>query len=87
LSADAEAVRVGASDLVRGAAGVAETFSGRARAAQLALIDGQPGAAWAPADKPRVVFRFTVDDDRITAIQLLASSARLDELDLVLLDD
>jgi RNA polymerase sigma factor (sigma-70 family) len=87
LSADAEAVRVGASDLVRGAVGVAETFSGRARAAQLALIDGQPGAAWAPAGKPRVVFRFTVDDDRITAIQLLANSARLDELDLVLLDD
>jgi RNA polymerase sigma-70 factor, ECF subfamily len=87
LSADADAVRVGASDLVHGAEAVAETFSGRARAAQLALVDGQPGAAWAPGGKPRVVFSFTVDDDKITAIQLLANSARLDELDLVLLDD
>jgi RNA polymerase sigma factor (sigma-70 family) len=87
LSADAEAVRVGASELVRGAGAVAGTFSGRARAAQLALIDGQPGAAWAPGGTPRVVFSFTVDDDKITAIQLLANSARLGELDLVLLDD
>jgi RNA polymerase sigma factor (sigma-70 family) len=87
LSADAEAVRVGASELVRGAGAVAGTFSGRARAAQLALIDGQPGAAWAPGGTPRVVFSFTVDDDKITAIQLLANSARLGELHLVLLDD
>ena len=86
LSADADVVRVGASDLVRGAEAVAQTFSGRARAAQLAMIDGQPGAAWAPGGKPRVVFRFSFDDDKITAIELLADSARLDELELVLLD-
>ena len=86
LSADADAVRVGASELVRGAEAVAQTFSGRARAAQLAMIDGQPGAVWAPGGKPRVVFRFSVADDKITAIELLADSARLDELDLVLLD-
>jgi RNA polymerase sigma factor (sigma-70 family) len=86
LSADADAVLVGASDRVRGADAVAQTFSGRARAAHLALIDGQPGAVWAPAGKPRVVFRFSFDDDKITAIEMLANSARLDELDLVLLE-
>jgi RNA polymerase sigma factor (sigma-70 family) len=86
LSADADAVLVGASDRLRGADAVAQTFSGRARAAHLALIDGQPGAVWAPGGKPRVVFRFSFDDDKITAIELLANSARLDELDLVLLD-
>jgi RNA polymerase sigma factor (sigma-70 family) len=86
LSADADAVLVGASDRVRGADAVAQTFSGRARAAHLALINGQPGAVWAPGGKPRVVFRFSFDDDKITAIELLANSARLDELDLVLLD-
>jgi RNA polymerase sigma factor (sigma-70 family) len=85
LSADGDAVRVGASDLVRGAEAVAQTFSGRARAAQLAMIDGQPGAVWAPGGKARVVFRFSFDDDKITAIELLANSARLGELDLVLL--
>jgi RNA polymerase sigma factor (sigma-70 family) len=87
LSADADAVRVGASTLVRGADAVAQTFSGRARAARLALIDGQPGAVWARAGKPRVVFSFKVDDNKITAIELLANAARLNELDVVVLDD
>jgi RNA polymerase sigma-70 factor, ECF subfamily len=87
LSSDADAVRVGALDLVRGAQAVAETFSGRARAAQLAMINGQPGAVWAPGGTPRVVFGFTVDEGKITAIRLLANSATLGELDLVLLDD
>jgi RNA polymerase sigma-70 factor (ECF subfamily) len=87
LSADADAVRVGATDLVRGSGAVAETFSGRARTAQLALINGQPGAVWAAGGKPRVVFSFTVDDDKITGIELLANSTTLDELDLILLDD
>lgn len=86
LSADADAVRVGASELVRGADAVAKTFSGRARAAQLALINGQPGLVWARGRKPQVVFGFTIDQDKITAIQLLANATRLDELDLVLLD-
>lgn len=87
LSADADAVRVGAADLVHGARAVAETFSGRARAAQLALINGQPGAVWAAGGKPRVVFSFTVDGNKITGIELVANSITLDELDLVLLDD
>ena len=87
LSADADAVRVGATDLVRGSRAVAETFSGRARTAQLALINGQPGAVWAAGGKPRVVFSFTVDDDKITGIELIANSTTLDELDLILLDD
>jgi len=87
LSADAEAVRVGASGLVSGAQAVAETFSGRARAAQLALINGQPGLVWAPGGKPRVVFGFTVAEDKITGIRLLANSMTLGELDVVLLDD
>ena len=87
LSADADAVRVGATDLLRGSRAVAETFSGRARTAQLALINGQPGAVWAAGGKPRVVFNFTVDDDKITGIELLANSTTLDELDLILLDD
>jgi len=87
LSADADAVRVGATDLVHGARAVAETFSGRARAAKLALINGQPGAVWAAGGQPRVVFSFTVDGNNITGIELLANSSTLDELDLILLDD
>jgi len=41
---------------VRGARAVAETFSGRARAAQPALLDGAVGLAWAPGGRARVVF-------------------------------
>jgi RNA polymerase sigma-70 factor (ECF subfamily) len=85
LSADPDAVRVGAAELVRGAQAVAETFSGRARAAQLALINGQPGLVWASGGQPRVVFGFTVAENKITAIQLLANSATLADLDLELL--
>jgi RNA polymerase sigma-70 factor (ECF subfamily) len=86
LAADADAVRVGAAELVRGAQAVAETFSGRARAAQLALINGQPGLVWSRGGKPQVVFGFMIDQDKITAIQLLANATSVDELDLVVLD-
>jgi RNA polymerase sigma factor (sigma-70 family) len=47
LRADAAAVRMGASEAVRGRAAVAGTFSGRARVAKPALVDGAPGAVWA----------------------------------------
>jgi RNA polymerase sigma-70 factor (ECF subfamily) len=84
LTADADAMRVGASQ-VQGSQAVAETFAGRARAARLALINGQPGLVWAPGGNAQVVFGFTVEEDKITAIQLLANSATLDDLDIVLM--
>jgi RNA polymerase sigma-70 factor (ECF subfamily) len=77
LRADAAGVRAGAAELVRGAYAVAETFSGRARAARLALVDGAPGVVWMRDGKPRVVFAFTVADGRVTGIELLADPARL----------
>jgi RNA polymerase sigma-70 factor (ECF subfamily) len=86
LHADAAAVATGASELVSGAAAVAGTFSGRARAARLALVDGAPGAVWMQAGRARVVFAFTVDDDVITAIELLADEQTIAELDLAVLE-
>jgi RNA polymerase sigma-70 factor (ECF subfamily) len=65
---------------------VAKTFSGRARAAQLALVNGTVGAVWAPGGRPRVVFAFTIAPGKIVALDLLADSARLGQLDLVVLD-
>src|SRR5437588_7467652 len=48
LRADRAAVHTGAKREVRGAPAVAETFSGRARGAKPALVDGAVGAVWAP---------------------------------------
>ena len=87
LRADRAAVLVGATETARGAAAVAETFSGRARTAQLALVDGVAGAVWAPGGTPRVVFAFTVNQGKIVEIHLLADAERLSRLDLVLLKD
>jgi Sigma-70 region 2 len=53
LRADRAAVHAGASSEVRGAAAVADTFSGRARAAQPALVNGAVGLVWGPRGRPR----------------------------------
>ena len=65
----------------------ADTFSGRARFARPALVDGAAGAAWAPAGRPRVVFGFTISGGKIVEIYILADPTRLGRLDLEILDD
>ena len=86
LRADAATVRAGAAAEVLGADAVAGTFSGRAQAAVLALIDGVPGAVWAVNGTPRVVFRFVVDGNMVTGIELVADSATVAALDLEFLE-
>ncbi len=85
LRADGAAVQAGAEEEVRGAAAVAELFSGRARAAQPALVDGTAGLVWAPGGKPRVVFGFTIANGKITEIELVADPERIGRLDLAIL--
>jgi RNA polymerase sigma factor (sigma-70 family) len=70
---------------VRGAAAVAEVFAGRARQAQLALVDGVVGAVWAPGGRPRAVFRFTVSDGTIAGIDVVVDPERVRELGVVVL--
>ncbi len=57
---------------VRGAEAVASVFSGRARGAAPALVEGAPGAVWAPGGRPRAVFRFGVADGRIVSVDVVA---------------
>jgi RNA polymerase sigma factor (sigma-70 family) len=83
LRADQAAVAMGSTAEVRGAEAVAGTFSGRARVAKPALVDGAPGAVWALGGKPRVVFRFDIAGERIVGVELIADPAGLRELDLV----
>ena len=82
LRADAAVVALGNSAMVSGAAAVAETFSGRAQAARLALVDGLAGLVWSYRGEPQVVFSFTVADGRITAIELRGDADYLRETDL-----
>jgi len=86
LRADSAAVQMGASMEVRGAAAVADTFAGRARFAQPALVNGAVGLVWAPGGQPRVVFGFTITRGRIAEIDLVADPERLGQLDLVVLE-
>src|SRR3989475_3103336 len=95
LRADSAAVRmaaarqaVGAPKLapeLRGAPAVAESLSGRAGAAQPALIDGAPGLVWAPGGKPRAAFTFTIVRHKIVRIDLIADPEYLRRLDVTLL--
>jgi RNA polymerase sigma factor (sigma-70 family) len=87
LRADGAAVHAGASREIHGAAAVADTFSGRARFAQPALVNGVVGAVWAPRGRPRFVFGFTITRGRIVNIDILADPAHLRQLDLAILDD
>jgi hypothetical protein len=80
--ADGAAVQAGASSEVRGAAAVAETFSGRARAAQPALVNGAAGLMWLEHGRPRVVFGFTITRGKIVGINLVADPEHLGEIDL-----
>lgn len=80
LRADGAAVRAGAEPEVRGAHWVAATFSGRARAARLGLVDGVVGAVWGHGGRPRVVFGFTVARGKVVAIDLVADPERLSRL-------
>jgi RNA polymerase sigma-70 factor (ECF subfamily) len=72
---------------VRGAAGVAETFKGRAAAAQPALLNGAPGLAWAPGGQARAVLSFTIDRGKIIEINLIADPESIRKLDLTLLGE
>lgn len=87
LRADQTAVQLGASVEVHSASDVARQFSGRARAAQPALINGAIGLLWASGGHPLVVFDFTITDGKTVAIDMLADPERFNELDLTVLNE
>jgi RNA polymerase sigma factor (sigma-70 family) len=83
MRADEAAARMGAAAETAGADAVARWLSGRAQAAQLAVVDGEPGAVWATGGKVRVAFAFTfTTDGRIARIDLLAEPNALAGLDI-----
>jgi RNA polymerase sigma-70 factor (ECF subfamily) len=85
LRADAAAVRLGAPEEIRGAPAVAGTFSGRALAAEPALVDGAVGIVWVVAGRPKVAWDLAIRDGRIAAAEMLAAPETLEDLDLTLI--
>jgi RNA polymerase sigma factor (sigma-70 family) len=82
LHADTTAALLGAPRRLHGAAAVAHTFLGRARAARPATIDGTPALIWAFAGRPKVAFTFTIVNNRIAGIALIADTVHLEQLDI-----
>jgi RNA polymerase sigma-70 factor, ECF subfamily len=90
LYADAAAAPSGAPATLRGAAAVARgarAASVRSRYSRVALVNGTPGIVWAPRGRLRLVLAFTMTDDRISRIEVIADPARLETLDLAVLGD
>ena len=87
VRADQAAVQTGAMAEIRGAMDVAKSFSGRAKFAQTALLDGDVGAVWAPGGRPRVVFGFTIEGGKIVSIDLLADPETIGEMSVTVLSD
>ena len=85
LVADETAAGIGVARELRGVEAVS-AFARNARGATPALLGGAPALVWLVGGRPRVVYAFTVGDERITGIELIADSTRLDDLDLVILD-
>jgi RNA polymerase sigma-70 factor (ECF subfamily) len=89
LAVEASAARLSAgaprlAPEIRGAEQVAGTFSGRAGAAQLALINGVAGAVWAPGGRTRAAFLFTVANGTITAMEILYDPDSIAQLEVAL---
>jgi hypothetical protein len=89
LRADQEAVPTRAPTVIRGAHNVARgalASSERARFTQPALVNGAVGLVMAPRGQLFLVLGFTITDDKITEIDVVADPARLRQLDLAVLD-
>jgi RNA polymerase sigma-70 factor (ECF subfamily) len=67
---------------IRGAKNVADTFKGNAEAAQLAFVNGSPGATWAPGGKPVVAFCFLLKGGKISAIDIVMDRKELCDIDI-----
>jgi RNA polymerase sigma-70 factor (ECF subfamily) len=90
LRADNGALPSPPSRLVRGAREVAElalAFSDLAHVSRPALVNGAAGIIVAPEGRVYSVFGVTIKHDKIVEFDILADPERLEQLDLVVLDN
>ena len=62
---------------IRGRDSVANIFDGRAKAAQLALLDRDAGLVFAPGGYPRLLVDFVIENGRILEIGFIADAERI----------
>jgi RNA polymerase sigma-70 factor (ECF subfamily) len=77
--------QIGVSRVTRGAQALAEQVSGRAQAAQTALVNGSIGVIVAPYGRLLYVLEFTMRHGKITEIDLISDPKRIRQLDLAVL--
>ncbi|KUJ69851.1 RNA polymerase subunit sigma-70 [Streptomyces albus subsp. albus] len=90
LRADALVVPTPEAIVVRGAEPVARgamAATGRARFTGIALLDGSVGLVMAPRGRLRLVLAFTITDEGITGIDVIADPERLGGIELDVLGD
>jgi RNA polymerase sigma-70 factor (ECF subfamily) len=90
IRVDAAAAPPGAPREVRGARNWAKQAIGFARGlrfAQPALVDGAVGVVVAPRGRLFRVLRFTIQDDKVVQIDVVADPGSLSQIDLAVLDD
>jgi RNA polymerase sigma-70 factor (ECF subfamily) len=67
---------------IHGSEAVGKTFFGRARAARMALVDGEAGLVFALGGQPKVVFEFVVENGLIVEINLIADATKINAFEL-----
>jgi RNA polymerase sigma factor (sigma-70 family) len=82
LVADPAAVAIGAPAALAGPHDVAARFSGGAKAARAALLDGFAGLVWSQGGTPKVAFDFTVEAGKVTRIEMIADVDVLEEIEV-----
>jgi len=82
LHADRSAAQMGIQAEINGGSEIARQLVGKAHAARIAWIDGDPGAVWAHRGTVRATFGFTVHDGAIQEIWLRANPEYLETADI-----
>lgn len=82
LHADGRSVQMGSPPAVVDPDAVATVFAGRAQGAVPVAIDGGFGLGWIVNGKPKVVWDFVIDDDRVAHINMLADPETLGRIQL-----
>jgi RNA polymerase sigma factor (sigma-70 family) len=82
MRVDGAGQRLGAPAETRGHDAVARFFSGRARAAVPAFVDGAAGAVVMAGGRPRVVITFIIVDEMIIGLEAIADAEVISDLAL-----